>query len=349
MKNQFYIFAFVLSFTCLVHAQQITGCVNDAKTGEKLSNVSVYFSGTSIGVVTGIDGCFAITYRPELNAPLVLSVLGYDKLTFENPLGADLSNILLQPKVDDLEAVYLNPDPWTRAQKEAWFKKLFLGEIPEASDCTIRNLKEVRLRFNPSTNMLTAVCDVPIVINNKYLGYTIMYDLIEFEAVYTGISLSNSIQINNKPVSGTRYKHQSTYVAGTSFFKELDGKKPSERKREKNREKMYKQSTLRFFRSLVSKTFEEDGYVLYHKGFKVDLNKHVRVKDYNGGFIVEFRENTYSITDSNKKQSEMVLTEQRIIVDKFGNNLSPRSIQFGGHFAKLQTAGLLPLEYGLEN
>lgn len=112
---------------------------------------------------------------------------------------------------------------------------------------------------------------------------------------------------------------------------------------------MYKQSTLRFFRSLVSKTFEEDGYVLYHKGFKVDLNKHVRVKDYNGGFIVEFRENTYSITDSNKKQSEMVLTEQRIIVDKFGNNLSPRSIQFGGHFAKLQTAGLLPLEYGLEN
>jgi hypothetical protein len=65
--------------------------------------------------------------------------------------------------------------------------------------------------------------------------------------------------------------------------------------------------------------------------------------------MIEFRENAYSITDNSNLQSALILAEQRVVVDAYGNNLSPRAIQFGGHFAILQVAGLLPLEYGLDD
>lgn len=349
MKRTKIVCVVMLLISFFATAQRLSGCIKDADTGEAIPNVAVYLAGTSIGVVSGLEGCFEITYRPDLSAAVVFSALGYEKISIENPLKENLSVIKLIPKVNDLETVYLNPDPWTRAEKERWFKKIFIGEIPEAASCVIQNINDVRLRFNPATGILTAVCDVPVIVNNKHLGFTILYDLLEFEAVFTEITLNQSFSINNKIISGKRYKYESAFVAGSAFFKELEEKKPSAKRRGKRRETTYEQSTVRFFRSLTGKTFEEDGYILYHKGFKVALNTHVRIRNSGTGFMIEFRENAYSITDNSNLQSALILAEQRVVVDAYGNNLSPRAIQFGGHFAILQVAGLLPLEYGLDD
>lgn len=341
-----FLFLFFLSNS--LYSQILTGCVKDAVTGDELANVSIYFSGTSIGVISGMNGCFTITYRRELNAPLVFSILGYEKLVIDSPLEVDLTMLQLTPKVDGLDAVYLNPDPWTREEKERWFKKLFLGEIPEASECTIQNLSEVRLRFNPQTGLLTAVSDVPIVIHNKHLGYKILYDLQEFEVVFQPITFQGTVKIDGKPITETKYRHMSSFLGGSSFFKELEDKGLSEKRRARRRQAMYEKSVLSFIRSLINENTEKDKYLLFHKGFVVDIKSHIRVRKNGTDFFIEFRHDKYSLTDERKLQSELILVEQRIAVDQYGNNLSPRAILFGGYFAIQQIAGLLPLEYGLE-
>lgn len=337
----------------LAHGQQLKGCIKDAITNEKIPNVAVYFAGTSIGVASDMQGCFTITQRAQLQTPLVFSVLGYEKLTIENAQLADLSVVKLKPAIDTLEAVYLNPDPWTREEKERWFKKLFLGDIPEAALCTIQNLPDVRLQFNPVTNMLTAVADVPIVVENKHMGYLIRYDLTAFEALFKKVIskeefAEREIRINNEKIELHFYRNMSSYVAGTIFFSELSAKNPNKNQRAKRRKAMFAQSVLRCFRAIVEKKFDSQGYTLFYKMFKVKTSEHIRVKNIHGAIILEFRHDKYSITDKMGKQSTLILKQQTIEMDRFGNILSPRSVEFIGHFAKLQLAGMLPLDYGLE-
>jgi hypothetical protein len=50
-----------------------------------------------------------------------VSLLGYVTQTFSDPLNTDFSNLKLQPKVGELPAVYLYPDPWSREKKEQYF------------------------------------------------------------------------------------------------------------------------------------------------------------------------------------------------------------------------------------
>lgn len=346
----------LLLFSNCITAQVITGCVNDAKTKESLPNVNVYLAGTSIGTVTNMDGCFTINYRPELKTALVLSAIGYDVLTVENPLTYDFSGIELVPKIDDLEPVLINPDPWSRIEKEKWFKRILLGTIPAASDCEILNLKAVRLRFNPVTNMLSAVCDEPIIIINKYTGYKIAYDLNEFEGNFTPLS-NGKVTVTTIKASSTQaqainaslnYRYLSSYIAGSPFFSELAGNKPSERRRRTRREDVYEQSSVRLYRSLMKETLKEDGYLLYYKGFATDVKSHVRVKPLIDGFVVEFRQSSYAITDSKKAQSDITLNEQRIVLDLYGNLLTPRAILFSGYIGKTGMSGMLPMEYGLD-
>lgn len=336
-------------FSLLLNAQHISGCIKDAVTGEAIPNVAVYMAGTSIGVVTSMNGCFEINFRPELNAPLIISALGYEVQSFNKPLETNFSKIKLVPKLNELEPVVINPDPWTRAQKERWFKIIFLGTIPEADECTILNLKDVRLRFNPVSNKLTAVCNVPIIIENKHLGYKISYDLIEFEGIFQSIDLSNmGIKIDGIEFKGLSYKHESAFVAGSAFFTELKSKRPKERQRNINRKNMYNKSVLKFCRSLISNSLEKEGYILYRKGFLVKIDKHIRVKNNNNFFTIEFRESKYGVNDVHGNESAILLEDQRIFIDAYGNNLSPKSISFIGYFSKMQIAGMLPLDYGLE-
>ncbi len=337
-----------LLFSISTYGQQINGCIKDADTGEAIPFVSVYFSGTSIGTAAGEDGCFSIAQRLEVLAPLVFSVLGYQKLTINDPLQVDVSLIKLKPAIDALDAVYLNPDPWTRAQKERWFKKLFLGDIPEAALCTIKNLQDIRLQFNPVTNMLIAVADAPILVKNEHLGYLIRYDLLEFEALFNEKDFDGTISINGEKLNGKVYSNKSSYIAGSVFFQELDEKKPKTRIWAKRRKAMYKQSVIRCFRALLQKQFDKEGYYLFYNSFRVDTQQHIRVRKINDMYTMSFRHEKYSILDSQENQSTLVLNQQQIDFDAYGNNLSPRSIQFIGHMAKLQIAGMLPLEYGLE-
>lgn len=78
-----------------------------------------------------------------------------------------------------------------------------------------------------------------LIIENKKLGYTIQYNLINFEA---------------------DFKKKTTSYLGTSFFKENSSKKNIIL----NRMNAYKGSVMHFLRSLYNQDLEKEGYIVNH-------------------------------------------------------------------------------------
>ncbi|WP_194851902.1 carboxypeptidase-like regulatory domain-containing protein [Nonlabens antarcticus] len=334
-----------LSLTSLSQDFKISGKIVDASSGEPLTGVAVYISGTSTGVVSDLDGKYSITYSPEFNAPLVFAYLGYEKIEILDPKNVNLSLIKMSEQTNNLDAIVIDPDPWDRATKEALFLKYFVG-IRSLEDCKILNLKDVRLRFNTKTKQLTAVSNNPILLTNDYLGYSISYDLSEFEINFrflkNNTGLEKTFLIEHRP---DRYVAENSFVAGTSFYQELDSKRPSERRRNRRREKAYELAQLKLYRSIIHETMTDDKFDLHFNGFRVNPEDHIRVRAEADVFKLTFRNLKYSIKDRDDNQTDLYLTSHIIYIDKYGNNLSPRDIMLSGYIPQLGIGGMLPLNY----
>jgi hypothetical protein len=83
---------FLLLCTLSSVAQKITGIVTDARTGEPLPFVNVYYKGGKIGVQTNEQGNYSITYHPQ---ELFFSCVGYETQRF-TPKRARTFNVMLQ-------------------------------------------------------------------------------------------------------------------------------------------------------------------------------------------------------------------------------------------------------------
>ncbi|WP_026915883.1 carboxypeptidase-like regulatory domain-containing protein [Christiangramia portivictoriae] len=179
--NAFY----VLMLTAgTVHSQNtISGTVLSAEDSTAITGASIYFDGTSIGVSSGQDGDFKISYQDN-NSALIITSLGYETLAFDpseiKKLGSN-SAFYLPIKREELETVYLETDPWSRMRKLQHFKKEFLGRNYAMYDCKIVNEDVIKLRYSPSKKTMIATANEPIIIHNNYLGYAIRYQLADFE------------------------------------------------------------------------------------------------------------------------------------------------------------------------
>lgn len=80
---------FVLSVFCLTATSafandvtgKVTGTVVDSETGEPLIGANVFFEGTNIGAASDLDGQFTIKKIPPGTYNLIVSMIGYAKLT----------------------------------------------------------------------------------------------------------------------------------------------------------------------------------------------------------------------------------------------------------------------------
>jgi hypothetical protein len=347
MRSLIILFLFLSSFCA---AQTILeGRVIDAANGEPMLGVTVYISGSSTGTSTGPDGDFKISYPDDYIAPLIFSYVGYGKVTIQQPLSTDLTQVSMSQQEGKLEEVVLGLDPWSREKKEKYFKDYFLGTVPASKLCEIRNLDQVRLRFNPAYKTLYATCDVPIVVDNKLLGYTILVDMADFEVLFQEIDwrtgeLVTTTESDNKNF----FRPHSSFMLVSTFFKELQHKRPSQRKRKRNRKRLYDVSLDNFYKSLINMSLEEDGYKLVYKREPVEISQHIRVRDHKDKKIVEFRHLDYELLDKKGGQSIIKLESHKIWFTSNGNLLSERDILLGGFLGRLKLSGMLPLDYDPE-
>lgn len=223
----------------------LEGRVVSSETGEPLEGAHVFIAVSTNGTVAGADGRYRLEGVPLGAHRLYVSMLGYEAQAQDIVLrqgGSHTYDFSLKPTVIQGEGVVLEGERDRRWQKRLEkFTALFIGETPNADQTKITN-PEV-LDFEERLGRFTARASEPLVIENQALGYRITYFLKEFVA------------------EGGR-----TQYDGEPLFEELE---PESHEQaviwEGNRREAYYGSFRHFILSAFDGTWEEQGFVLYHR------------------------------------------------------------------------------------
>ena len=176
----------VFCFSIPASAQILRGAIYDAATKKPVSDAFVYLDGTSISTVTNASGQFEIKIFGVINTQLIVSHLSYNSFIVPDPFQEIPEAIYLQTKETQLSETVITADRFSRAQKIKAFKEQFLGNSKAGASCEIVNEDEIMVLYDLDTQTLTAFSDKPIIVVNHFLGYRILFTLVEFKAVFAG-------------------------------------------------------------------------------------------------------------------------------------------------------------------
>jgi hypothetical protein len=257
----------------------ISGRVVNAAGGDPVAGSSVFISNTSIGTVSDRSGYFTIINVPAGRNDLVISSIGYETNVFSfsaEQLPLQL-RVELVVKVKELENIIV--EPWVEEGWDKWgrmFTENFIGSTPNARHCKIKDEKAIHFRYYKKSNRVIAYCDEPIVIENKALGYTIRYQLEQFEM---------------------DYKNSSTSFAGYPFFEDIDKNRKGLQKRwETARNKAFYGSIMHFMRSLYHDSLAAQGYEVRRMVRLPNLERERVKKAYRAAMTVHQNTGTKTVT-----------------------------------------------------
>lgn len=243
-----------------IQAQNLAGFVLSSETKLPIAFASVYLSNTSIGTTTNDKGEFTIQNFPNGRYDLVVSSMGfetYQTIVQSNQLAT--ITIYLKTRTKELNEVVVQSyekDGWNKWGK--LFVESFIGTSAFAQNCTIKNYKAIRFRFNKKENTLVAFANETLLIENKDLGYLIKYDLIDFTY---------------------HFRSSLLFYSGYPLFIPMDATRKRKQMRwEINRNEAYKGSIMHFMRALYRNTFEEERFEL-RRLYKIPNTEKVRVKN----------------------------------------------------------------------
>lgn len=165
--------AFTLFFTltlCAV-AQKLTGVVTDARTGEPLPFVNVYYKGGRIGVQTDESGQYSITFHPD---ELYFSCVGYETKRF-TPKRAREFNVMLEQNELQLGTAVVtgNRKKYSRKNNPAveLMKKVIekknLGKLTQHDYYSFERYNKLILSIN---NISDSIENVKFIRNNPFLS-----------------------------------------------------------------------------------------------------------------------------------------------------------------------------------
>ncbi|MFC4164381.1 hypothetical protein ACFOWU_12005 [Epilithonimonas zeae] len=231
------LFCVYFSFVCCYFAQIISGKIQ-TETGNAISDVNVYLDGTKISTTSTNDGSFQLDVQGQKSGNLIFQKDSYETSIF--PLNQAIGKsvkVIINPVKEIKEVVII---PYTeQAYKNFinYFLDKFLGFDREG--VTIKNQRTLKFSYDKKNQFLKVKAPQTLIIENKNLGYTLQYNLINFEA---------------------DFKKKTTSYLGTSFFKENNSKKNTIL----NRMNAYKGSLMDFLRSLYNNELEQEGFIVNH-------------------------------------------------------------------------------------
>jgi hypothetical protein len=225
-------------------AQVLKGYILSAENNQPIQGASVYISNSSKGTVSLQDGSFTLENLPIGNITLVVSCIGFE--TYSNSIDVSQNGnysikIVLTQKISELQEVKLTV--WEKDGFKKWgdfFLEHFIGNMEEATYCTIKNPEVLKFKHDKKNNTLLVKAFKTLVIENKALGYVINYDLEGFEYDF------------NKRV---------LFYYGYQLFKEMETKRNGKLNKWINkRNEVYKGSMMHFIRALYKNQLEEEGF-----------------------------------------------------------------------------------------
>jgi len=327
----------IISFLLLVnlytigYTQFIKGTILDQNTHTKIIFASVYFNGTFVGTYTDQNGYFELDISKNLSMPLTISAVGYYSVTLTNFITDKSYLIYLTPKIYELKEVVITgkANSFERKTNFNIFKREFLGATLNAMSCHITNEDDIILTYNPDNDTLKAFSSNPILINNKALGYNIIYYLDKFEFCWS-----------------TNY----LLIKGNCIFKEDSTNRNSQQKRfERRRESAFFGSRMHFFRALWENNLDSAGFAvkdsanvrLSYDKYVIQTDSivgsdHLKYLKYHGILFVAYH--------TKLPKSRIMMLKEYIYFDKDGF-FDPLGISWQGEMARQRIGDLLPFEY----
>jgi len=328
-----------------LQAQKLTGIVFDRKNQEPVAGAHVYLDGSSLYDVTNADGKFEIKETSILTLPLVVSHISYHTKVISSPFTSLPDTIFVDEKENLLGEVVVQAGKYSRRQLLNAFRSEFLGSSTGAKSCIIENENRIDLWYNSQTNTLSASCDEPILVHNRFLGYRIYVRLNKFEMEYT----SRKFGVGQPVV----------FFECTTYFNDLA---PSNKNITNRREFILEGSSRHFLYALENGLSEHFGYGLYLNNNKfqtsvtecftvidslglknVHVNNRLKPKDipvyqglpYFGRINVK----------RNLQQTELIFYTNNFFVNEWGYLSHTEDILFVGYMGALRIGDMLPADY----
>ncbi len=222
----------------------IHGKVVDEKSGNALSNASVFCQNTTTGTISNNEGLFSLRLNNG-GYDLVISYTGYETQVLRVSNSSKEKDSLLIPMKEASKAMaevavsgsFMVADGWNKYGQ--FFLDHFIGTTENAAQCTIENKDVISFYFYKKRNKLKVKAKEEIIIINQALGYKIHYQLDSFVNDYT--------------------TNVSSYT-GYPLFETLTGTADQQQTWTKNRYRTYIGSRLHFMRSWYDSTLKEEGF-----------------------------------------------------------------------------------------
>ena len=263
--------------------------------------------------------------------PLSVSALGYNSMNIPYPDPDKKLVIYLTPKLFELHEVVINARKISRERRTnlGYFRREFLGTTMNSANCVIINEDDIYFSYDSTDDTLKATSINPIIIENKTLGYKLIYYLDTF--LYS---------------KSTRY----ILIIGSCIFNEdTNTDKDLQEKYERRRRSSYLGSRMHFIRSLWGDRLAEDGFVVKDLSNKVlSPDKYLcQTGDPETGLINKYlcKQKTMIITFYTRRTSSLILLKKdSTYFDKDGY-FDPLGISWQGEMALQRIGDLLPFEY----
>ena len=228
-------------------AQTWRGKVLDQGTKEPIPGVAVYLDGTSTYTITDAEGTFELSPKGYINSQLVFSHLSYRTFTVEKPFTDVPSTVYMEEKAMDMEEIVVEPVPFSRRELLRFFRENFLGDTRAGRSCEIENEDDIKFGFSTLQRKLWAYSDVPLRIRNRYLGYEILFNLMEFQVSLGSVTLLTT-------------NGNITMYYGTSSYNDLA---PGNSRYQQRRNEVYEQSMTAFFRELAYESLAGSDFLVF--------------------------------------------------------------------------------------
>lgn len=350
MRLKILLFAVITLLVIQMNAQTvISGLITDS-LNVPIPYAHVFLSKTTVGVMANPEGEYLLTIPQQGNYEIVVTCVGYSpksKIINANDVEQRI-DIKLNTRTFILDEVIVNSKERNRRKNIRLFTEAFIGNTSNSYYCRIENTKDLVVFQSSSDSVLKAFSRKPLRIKNSALGYSIFFDLQDF-------------QLNLK-TGHLRY-------SGNYFFEEIKASQIKHDRWQLARLNTYYGSKMHFLRaffndSLKEENFELCTYILDSCRTEWVLANTISEYDlYNGydnGTVTLFYNTPVSIiytynhpelSPAYKNRywahhlSSVIIFSDLLQVYKNGYYSGPYSASWGGDMARERVADLLPYDF----
>jgi hypothetical protein len=325
MKKLIAVFLFI-HICSVAYNQIVKGSIKDKKTRSKIGFASIHVSGTFVGVNSDQDGKFVLDISKYASMPITISAIGYYSVTLTDFSTDEPIIIYLTPKLYELKEVVISAKSLASKRKQNLkiFKHEFLGTTANSLKCKILNEGDITFNYDSDKDTLKAYASKPILIDNRALGYTIIYYLDKFEYYR---------------------KNNSLFFDGSIFFKkDLTLEETQNQAFERRRKQAYLGSRMHFFRVLWENDLDSSGFMINNSSYDSLKFQDIVIQENKKKFL-RYPESIY--INYYTQSSDVAFLKNQVYFNKNGY-FDPRGLIWQGDMALYRLADQLPFEYILK-